>query len=81
MHAYNNVSVHVYEHLAACTCVCMRAYMCVYACSYVHFAIPLSIRVGLAGFAPSPPPPILKSFLRVCNIAICSEHVQRLIWV
>ena len=46
----------VYEHIAACAFVCMRAYMfvcvCMHACVYVHFAIPLSIEVGLAGFAP-----------------------------
>ena len=36
--------------MCACmhTCVCVRAHACV----YVHFAIPLSIEVGLGGFAP-----------------------------
>ena len=34
------INVCVFEHLAACTCVCMRAYcMCMHACIYVNFAI------------------------------------------
>ena len=45
----------VYEHIAACACVCMHAYMCVcvrmHACMYI-LQSPLSIEVGLAGFAP-----------------------------
>ena len=54
------MNIWVYEHLAACTCVCMRVYMCVYmhACMYtLLYPAPPSIEVGLAGFSPPPRPP------------------------
>ena len=47
----------MYEHLAACTCVCMRVYMCVYlhACMYI-LLYPTPQVLKLASLASTPPP-------------------------
>ena len=56
MHAY--IHTWVYEHLA--TCVCIHMCMCMHAYMYNLLSPRPSIEVGLAGFAPPPPPNIEK---------------------
>ena len=52
MRAYACACIHLYMHACIGVRTFSSMYMRVHVCVFVHFAMPLSIEVGLADFAP-----------------------------